>query len=84
MTMGLGVVLIVIGAILTFALDFQVSWINLDLVGYILMFAGAVAFIVGLIRMFMRRRTVTDHRVADPAVGERVVREERSVPGEDY
>ncbi|MDF2576207.1 MAG: hypothetical protein K0S05_3119, partial [Agromyces sp.] len=42
MSLGLGIVLFVIGAILAFALNLTVDWINLQLVGYILMIAGAI------------------------------------------
>jgi len=65
MTIGTGIVLFVIGAILTFALDVEVQRVNLDLIGYILMGAGAVAFLVGIILLLVRRdrpgtRTVVD------------------------
>ncbi len=36
MSIGTGVVLFVVGAILVFALNFETGFINLDLVGYIL------------------------------------------------
>lgn len=55
MTIGTGIVLFVIGAILVFALDLQVEGINLDMVGYILMGAGAVAFLIGIILLLTRR-----------------------------
>ena len=55
MTIGTGIVLFVIGAILTFALDLQVEGVNMDMIGYILMGAGAVAFLVGLVLMLARR-----------------------------
>ncbi len=55
MTIGTGVVLFVIGAILVFALNIQLDWINLDMVGYILMAAGVVAFVIGLILLVSRR-----------------------------
>ncbi|MCM3778922.1 MULTISPECIES: DUF6458 family protein [Microbacterium] len=55
MTIGTGVVLFVIGAILVFALNIQVDWVNLDMVGYILMAAGALVFIIGLILLVARR-----------------------------
>ena len=35
MSIGTGIVLFVIGAILAFAVNVEVEWINLDLVGYI-------------------------------------------------
>jgi hypothetical protein len=49
MSIGTGIVLFVIGAILAFAVNVEVEWVNLDLIGYILMAAGAVVFIVGLV-----------------------------------
>lgn len=57
MTIGTGVVLFVIGAILAFALNIDVGWADLTMIGYILMGAGVVAFIVGLGLMARRRRT---------------------------
>lgn len=57
MSIGTGIVLIVIGAILTFAINIEVEWADLDLIGYILMGAGAVVFIIGLILLARRRQT---------------------------
>lgn len=73
MSIGTGVVLFVIGAILSFALNLEVSWVDLRLVGYILMVAGAIIFIVGLVLMTRRRRSVATSRTAvDPANGDRI------------
>ncbi|MCK2024023.1 MULTISPECIES: DUF6458 family protein [Microbacterium] len=55
MSIGTGIVLFVIGAILAFALNVQLDWVNLDLVGYILMAAGAITAIIGIIVMVSRR-----------------------------
>jgi membrane-bound ClpP family serine protease len=75
MSIGGGIALFVIGAILTFALNFEIEWIDLDLVGYILMGAGVVVFVIGLVLMSRRRRSATTTRSAvDPASGERVTR----------
>lgn len=77
MSIGLGVVLFVIGAILVFALDVDLGMgvINLDMVGYILMLAGIVVFIIGLVALFRRRQSVSTARTAaDPVTGERVSR----------
>lgn len=75
MSLGTGIVLFVIGAILAFALNVQVSWIDLHLVGYILMIAGAVGIILGIVLLSRRRRSVATTRTAvDPATGERVTR----------
>jgi len=82
MSIGTGIVLFVIGAILTFALNIEVEWANLDLIGYILMGAGVVVFLVGIILLSRRRRSDTVTRTAvDPAVGERVTR--RSTTADD-
>lgn len=49
----------VIGAILTFALNFETGFIDLDLVGYILMGAGVVIFVIGLVLMLRKRQSIT-------------------------
>lgn len=73
MSIGTGVVLFVIGAILTFALNFQTGFIDLDLVGYILMGAGVIVFAIGMVFLFRRRQAVTTSRTGTDAVtGERV------------
>ena len=79
MSVGAGVVLFVIGAILAFAVNVQLDWINLDLIGYILMGAGVVVFVIGLILMMRRRSTERVTRTAvDPVAGERVTRQSTS------
>jgi len=75
MSLGTGIVLVVVGAILAFALNVQVDWIDLHLVGYILMIAGLIGIILGIVLMSRRRRSVATTRTAvDPATGERVTR----------
>jgi hypothetical protein len=59
MTMGSGVVLFVIGAILAFAIHVQTAFISLNTAGYILMAAGAVVFVIGLVLTLRGRRSVT-------------------------
>ncbi|GAA3762567.1 hypothetical protein GCM10022240_13870 [Microbacterium kribbense] len=81
MSIGLGVVLFVIGAILAFALHVEVDWISLPLVGYILMAAGVVVFILGLAFLMRRRKTIsTSHTSVDPRSGEAIRRDETSAP----
>lgn len=75
MSIGTGIVLIVIGAILAFALNVEVEWADLDLIGYILMGAGALVFLIGLILLARRRRTdVVTRTAVDPSAGEQVTR----------
>ncbi|MCX6502768.1 MAG: DUF6458 family protein [Microbacterium sp.] len=82
MSIGAGIVLIVIGAILAFAVNVDVEFLNLDLIGYILMGAGVVVVIIG-IALLARRRTATSvtRTSADPTGRERVT--ERSVSADD-
>jgi hypothetical protein len=73
MSLGTGIVLFVIGAILAFAVHVQVAWVDLQVVGYILMVAGAVGIILGIILITARRRQTVVHRdYVDPASGDRV------------
>jgi len=75
MSIGTGIVLFVIGAILAFAVNVEIAWVNLDLVGYILMGAGALVFVIGLILLARRRRTDTVTReTIDPNSGQRMTR----------
>lgn len=60
MSIGFGIFLFVLGAILAFALNVGLDWIDLTLVGYLLMGAGAVTTIVGIV-LFSRRRTTVVH-----------------------
>jgi hypothetical protein len=46
MGIGVSIFLIVVGAIMTFALDAKLAGINLDVVGWILMLAGAVGLVL--------------------------------------
>lgn len=75
--MGIGgsVALIAIGAILTFALDVRVGWLDLDVVGWILMVAGAVGLILTM-TVWNRRTRPVDTVTADPLEGPTEVRRE--------
>lgn len=73
MSIGSGIVLFVIGAILAFALNVQLDWINLDLVGYLFMGAGFIVFIIGIAMAARKRQSITTQRTAvDPTSGEQV------------
>jgi heme/copper-type cytochrome/quinol oxidase subunit 2 len=52
MTMGMGLLLIAIGAILRYAVKDQWDAVDLTVVGLILMIVGVVAFVVGAIYAF--------------------------------
>ncbi|PPF75380.1 hypothetical protein C5B96_16825 [Subtercola sp. Z020] len=81
MSLGSGIFLFVVGAILAFAVDIQVAWVDLRVVGYILMAAGVVGIILGIVLITRRRQTtMTDRSAVDPVSGERVSR--RTVEGD--
>ncbi|KQV07641.1 DUF6458 family protein [Leifsonia sp. Root112D2] len=77
MSLGAGILLIVIGAILTFALNLDVTWIDLHLVGYILMAAGLVIVILGIVLMVRKRSTVVTNRTIDARGREQLSESER-------
>ena len=73
MSIGLGIFLFVVGAILAFALNVEVGWIDLNLVGYLLMGAGLIITLIGVIFLVRKRQSVTTvHSSVDPATGSRV------------
>jgi UPF0716 family protein affecting phage T7 exclusion len=57
---GIGVLMIAVGAILTFALDATVAGIDLDTVGIILMIAGVIGIVVDLAIFLPRRRSTAE------------------------
>jgi nitrate reductase gamma subunit len=84
MSIGLGIFLLVVGAILVFALEVTVDWVDLNLVGYILMGAGAVIFVLGLVFLMRRRNSVSTTRtIADPVNGEQITRRRGSIDDRD-
>ncbi|MEV6110523.1 DUF6458 family protein [Streptomyces sp. NPDC051940] len=70
--MGIGgsVLLLAVGAILAFATDWELSGVDLDMVGIILMAAGAIG-LAAFLSIFRRRRAV-------PPTAQPPVVEERS------
>ncbi|MET8123714.1 DUF6458 family protein [Micromonospora sp. NPDC005189] len=78
--MGIGgsIFLIALGAILAFAVEADLGWLNLAVVGWVLMLAGVAGLITTLYFWNSRRRTV----VAAPVREERVVAD-RVVPVQD-
>lgn len=85
MGIGAGIFLIALGAIVAFAIDADLGWLNLNVVGWVLMLAGLAGLLTTLYFWNTRRRTVVaapvreDRVVADrvvPVQDDRVVREE--------
>lgn len=71
MRLGTGIVLLALGAILTFAIDVDVTGIDLQVVGWILMVVGALGVVLELAVWGPRQRRVTrtTDGYADPAAG---------------
>ena len=83
MKIGGSIALIAIGAIVAFALPNYVGWLNLLMIGYILMGAGVLALILTIAfdrpgRLARLNRTSESRTVLDPETGERIRRTEVS------
>ncbi|MEU8259576.1 DUF6458 family protein [Micromonospora sp. NPDC048999] len=84
MGIGASIFLIALGAIFAFAVDANLGWLNVNVVGWVLMLAGVVGLIMTLYFWNSRRRTLVaapapERVVAEPVVpaqDDRVVREE--------
>ena len=77
MGIGSGIVLFVAGAIVAFALNFNVSSVNMHLIGSLLMGAGVLIFLISLIAEFKKRSSSSVTRTAvDPSHNEKVVSQE--------
>jgi hypothetical protein len=70
MGIGLGIILLVIGAILYWAVDVNIPWVSDNTLGIILMAVGVLAIILALIINQQRTRhtTVVDDRREPPVV----------------
>ncbi|HEU4540245.1 MAG TPA: DUF6458 family protein [Jiangellaceae bacterium] len=65
MGIGVGVFLLAIGAILAFAIEWDPAGVSIDVMGWILMVAGALAVLMELLVFAPRRRagrTVSERR----------------------
>lgn len=61
MYIGLGVVLIVVGAVLIWALDVDLSFVDDNTLGVILLIAGVLAVVLSLVINQQRNRHTTTH-----------------------
>jgi hypothetical protein len=78
---ALGIFLIVVGAIVTFAIDTAVDGVDLQVLGYILMAGGVIALLVAAFRAAAwsssgRTKMHTERHVSDD--GQHVVEETRT------
>lgn len=77
MGIGTGIFLIVVGAIIAFAVSLAVPGVDLHLIGYILMGAGAVVFLISIVLVTRKRSTVSTTRTAvDPTGNEKITSQE--------
>ncbi|PPG37526.1 DUF6458 family protein [Pseudoclavibacter sp. RFBA6] len=72
---GSGIALIVIGAILAFAINVDLDgFVDLKTIGYILMGAGAVVFVISLVSALRRKQSTSlTRKVIDPNTGQEVI-----------
>jgi hypothetical protein len=77
MGIGASIFMLAVGAIITFAFNIRVGWLDLDAVGWILMAAGALGLVLTLTIFNRRRRVVTTSQAA-PYPGDRRVVEEQA------
>lgn len=71
MTIAGGLGLIILGAIMRYAVTWRASWINVDKLGTILIIGGAAGLVAGLALQLLRRSTqarsrVYEHRYEEP------------------
>jgi Domain of unknown function (DUF6458) len=77
MGIGASIFLMALGAILTFATSVSISGLDLDVVGIVLMLAGAFGLIMTMLVWGPRRRTrvlTADDEIVDPTRRTRVYR----------
>lgn len=72
---GLGIIFLVMGAILTFAVSADIEGVSRVMIGYILIGAGGIALLVGLVQQATGGRRIRTTRRLDD--GESVTEEKR-------
>ena len=78
--LGFGIVLVIIGAILEFAVTAQATGFSVNTIGMILLIVGIVAFVIGLAFMIAggsRRTTVTQDVRNTPDGGQQRIVDQR-------
>ena len=76
MTLGGSIFLIALGAILAFAVEFQIAGLEINVIGIILMIAGVVGLILSLFMRTNRRTTVEEPTRRRTVVEDRDTRRE--------
>jgi hypothetical protein len=78
MRIGGSIFLLAVGAIIAFAFNLRVGWMNLDVVGWILMAAGALGLVVTLGTRTSRSRTVVSTTPPGPPAVDGTTTQERT------
>lgn len=69
MGLGFSIFLLAAGAILTFAVHATVAGLDIAIVGWVLMAAGAIGLVLTMVVLApRRRRSITETSAADPTV----------------
>lgn len=63
MGIGVSVFLLAVGAILAFAVEYSVSGLDINVIGFILMVAGAIGLLMTMLVFGRRDRGVAEDRV---------------------
>lgn len=63
MTIGGSIFLIVLGAILYFAVELELAGIDINVIGIILMIGGLIGLVFGLVVMGRTRNEVVERRI---------------------
>ncbi|MFF5208690.1 DUF6458 family protein [Streptosporangium sp. NPDC000396] len=77
MTIAGGIVLIMLGAILTWAVEFDIAGFDINVVGVILMLGGLAWLLFAVYRLRVARRAMAPTTVIEDPVTHRRVYEER-------
>jgi hypothetical protein len=79
MTIGGSIALLILGAILAFAIELQVAGINISAVGVILMIGGLIGLAFGLFFADRHATRVSERRTYRRPARDRTVVEEREI-----
>lgn len=60
MGIGIGIFLLVVGAILAFAVEYELAGVDVTTIGYILLAGGVLSLLIGIV--LNTQRTNTTHR----------------------
>lgn len=80
MSVGFGIFLMIVGAILAFGVQDNLSGVDLTLIGYIVLAGGALVTVLSVAFLARKRKTSTTVQSAvNPATGEKVEQSESSI-----